>query len=149
MDGFRQNAFVSKDSLTFDDEGEGVLTLAGEISCLGNIVIRVEKHLEIMEEDSPDPLVRTFDYAYNASVRGADTFVRYDNLHMQKGHRDPHHKHDIDWRNGSEFPYSPQWVGAFGWPTLSDFIEEVMGWYYRHMTELPDPDTYAEIDIRG
>jgi len=74
--------------------------------------------------------------------------MRYDNWHPHGGHPDEHHKHDFDWRTGQE-PYSPRWIGVAGWPTLSEFIEEVMGWYYRNITGLPHPDAYGELGLRG
>jgi hypothetical protein len=149
MDGFVVSGFVAEHDLEFAFEGSGVLKIEGEISCLGNIVIRVEKDLAVLEESSPDPLVQTFLYSYNASVRGADNFLRYDNLHIQEGHKDSHHKHAFDWRNGEELSYSPRWVGMAGWPTLSDFMEEVIGWYYRNREDLPNPDSYGEIGVRA
>lgn len=150
MDGFATSGFVGEHNLGFEFEGSGVLVIEGEISCLGDIVIRVEKYLDVLEEDTPDPLVRTYSYSYNASVRGHGNVVRYDNLHPHEGHPDEHHKHDFDWRTGDELaPVSPRWVGVAGWPTLSEFIEEVMGWYYRHLDELPNPNAYGSLGARG
>ena len=42
MDGFRSRDFVGEDSLEFTFLEAGILKIEGEISCLGNIVIRVE-----------------------------------------------------------------------------------------------------------
>lgn len=149
MDGFAAQDFVARHNLSFEFEGSEILSIEGEISCLGDMVIRVEKYLRVLEEDSPDPLVQTYSYSYNASLRTFGNVMRYDNLHPHEGHRDSHHKHDFDWRTGEEFPYSPRWVGTTGWPTLSEFIEEIVGWYYRHQNELPNPDSYGEIGLRG
>ena len=65
MDGFATSGFVGEHNLGFEFEGSGVLVIEGEISCLGDIVIRVEKYLDVLEEDTPDPLVRTYSYSYN------------------------------------------------------------------------------------
>ena len=149
MNGFAAQGFVGEHNLEFTFEGSGVLALDGEISCLGNIVIRVEKYLRVLENASPDPLVQTYSYSYNASVRGSSNVMRYDNWHPHEGHKDSHHKHDFDWQSDEELSYSPRWMGVMGWPTLSEFIEEVMGWYYRRYSELPSPDAYAALGLRG
>lgn len=149
MDQFRSGGFVGEDSLTFDFGTVGVLTIKGEISCLGNILIRVEKNLVVIEDGTPDPLVQTVDYAYNASIRGQETILRHDNLHRYPGHQDEHHRHEYDWNTGDDLAGSPSWVGAQGWPTLSEFIEEVEKWYWEHEGKLPDSDKYAELGTRG
>lgn len=149
MDQFRSGGFVGEDTLEFFSRGSGNLTIAGEISCLGDIVIRVEKNLAVIDDGTADPQVQTVDYAYNASVRGAKSFLRHDNLHAYAGHKDSHHRHDLDWQDERDLPGSPSWVGAEGWPTLSEFIEEVQGWYWSHRDELPKPDRYAALKVRG
>lgn len=127
----------------------GLLTIQGEISCLGNIVIKVDKTLAILDDGTPDPPVQTILYAYNASVRGRDSFLRHDNAHTYPGHSDEHHRHDFDWKTGENLPGSPLWVGPGGWPTLSEFIEEVRDWFWKHRDELPGPDAYVELGARG
>lgn len=149
MYGFRSGDFVGEDTLEFISRGSGNLAIAGEISCLGDIVIRVEKNLTVIDDGTADPLVQTVDYAYNASVRGANSFLRHDNLHSYPGHKGSHHRHDFDWRDEQDLPGSPSWVGIEGWPTLSEFIEEVQKWYWSNRDELPEPDTYGALEIRG
>lgn len=149
MDGFRLSAFVREDSLEFAFQEAGLLTIKGEISCRGGIVISVYKTLEVVDDGTTNPPVRTFLYAYNALVRGENSFLRHDNTHSYPGHADEHHRHELDWRTGAELPGSPMWVGPEGWPTLSNFIEEVERWYWKHREELPDPDGYGELNARG
>jgi hypothetical protein len=149
MDQFRAGGFMGDDTLLFNFEASGFLTIKGEISCRGNILIRVEKNLVVLEDGTPDPLVQTVDYAYNASVRGHGNILRHDNLHPYPGHQDEHHRHEFDWRTGQHVASSPSWVGTEGWPTLSEFIEEVERWYWEHKDELLEPEKLADLGARG
>lgn len=150
MDGFRSSGFVGEDSLEFMPVETGLLRIEGEVSCLGGIVIRVAKALIVTESESAtDPLVQTVEYGYNAFVRGEGSFLRHDNFHAYPGHHDAHHRHELDWKTGKELPGSPMWVGPDGWPTLSRFMEEVESWYWKNKNDLPNPDGYGEIDVRG
>ena len=149
MDGFRSSGFVREDSLEFSFLEASLLTIRGEISCLGDIVIRVSKTLDVLDDGTADPPVQTFLYAYNAFVRDQNSFLRHDNTHQYPGHADEHHRHDFDWRSGEHFPGSPSWVGPDGWPTLGQFIEEVRVWYWKHREELPNPESYGILDARS
>lgn len=149
MDGFRARDLVREDTLAFDFLQAGLLKLEGEISFLGGIAVRVEKTLSILGDEATDPLVQTILYAYNASVRGHKSFLRYNNLHRLPGHRDEHHKNFFDWKTEEHLPGSPAWVGEEGWPTLAEFLEEVGQWYWSHRDELPHPEDYGEICMRG
>lgn len=149
MDQFRANDFIREDTLEFIPSGASLLTIKGEISCRGDIVIRVEKNLQVIDDGTPDSLVQTVDYTYNASVRSGKAFLRYNNLHCLPGHPDAHHKNSFDWQTEEHLPGSPSWVGPDGWPTLSEFMEEVEQWYWKHKPELPNPESYAALDVRG
>lgn len=140
---------MGEDTLAFVFGAANVLTIKGEISCCGDIVIRVEKNLIVIDDGTTDPLAQTVDYAYNASVRGENSFLRYNNLHRLPGHKDEHHKNSFDWKTEEHLPGSPSWIGVDGWPTLSEFIEEVERWYWGHKNELPKPDSYGTLGLRG
>lgn len=148
MDDFRSSGFVGEDSMEFTFLEVGFLTIRGEISCLGNIVVRVDKTLAILDDGTTDPPVQTILYAYNAFVRSRNSFLRHDNAHRYPGHSDEHHRHDFDWKTGEHLPGSPSWVGMDGWPTMSKFIEEVRDWYWKNREELPNPDGYGELGAR-
>jgi hypothetical protein len=139
--------FVQRSNLEYDAIA-GHILICGQIACLGKIVITVEKALEVLDlEALPlDARVKTVEYSYNASIRGFDAFMRYDNQHPHAGHLDQHHRHYFNWRNGKERHGSPEWVGEKGWPTLSDFIDEVYAWYSEHHLDLPEPNGVAELD---
>ena len=149
MDGFASSGFVREHTLEFVPQGSAVLGIVGEVSCRGDMMVRVEKYLDVLENDSPDPLVQTFSYSYNASVRGASNVLRYDNWHAHEGHPDEHHGHRMNWETGDELTGSPFWVGVTGWPTLSQFFEELERWYWEHREELPNPDGYGALGLRG
>lgn len=124
----------------------GTIRMWGEISCIGEIVIRVDKTLAIVEDDPRDPLVQTVDYSYNASVRRCSNFLRHDNAHAHPGHPDNHHRHVFDWRTGDPLS-DPEWCGG-DWPTLGDFIGFARDWYWAHWNDLPNPEQYAAIGLR-
>lgn len=149
MDQSRSSGAIGEDSLQFDFVESGLLTIRGEISCRGDIVVRVDKTLVVQDDGTLNPPVQTVDYAYNAFVRGQRSFLRHDNTHSYPGHQDAHHRHEIDWQTGKELPGSPMWVGPDGWPTLGAFLEEVDHWYWQHRDELPNPDDYGTLELRG
>lgn len=148
LEHFRSRSFIDVDTLCFE-AGDGVITIEGEIACRGGIVIRVSKDLQILDKSLDDPLVQTVLYKYNASVRGHRTFLRWDNCHVHAGHADEHHRHESDWRTEENMPGSPFWHGVDGWGTLTNFIEQVEEWYWRHREELPSPDGFAELRTHG
>ena len=146
----RATQFVNDDTLIFQAY-PGELQIRGDIGCRGSIVVSVCKVLHVIDSgDIADPFVQTFEYSYNASVRGYREFLRYDNAHPHPGHADHHHRHDLDWRTGAPLAGSPTWIGASGWPTLGTFLEQVETWYWEHRDQLPDPDGYPVLTpLRG
>lgn len=147
MDQMRTKGFVGEDTLELEDIGADLLVMSGEIACLGGIVVRVEKYLEVLEGEGDDALVRTVEYKYNAFVRGHNNLLRYDNSHSFPGHADPHHKHEYDWRTGRQLPGFPAWVGEDHWPTLGAVLEELELWYWGNREVLPEG--YPELGLRG
>lgn len=146
MEQFYSTGFVCVDTLAWEAVA-GDLKLKGEIGCKGNIVIDVFKLFTVGPEDE-NPFIQTYRYAYNASMRGYNTFLRHDNAHPFPGHPDQHHRHEFDWRTGEETPGSPRWVGVAGWPTLGQFIQEIADWYWKHRESLPAPDGVPTLGLR-
>lgn len=147
MDQMRSRGFVGEDTLELEDIGADLLVMSGEIACLGGLVVRVEKYLEVLEGEGDDALVRTVEYKYNAFVRGHNNLLRYDNSHSFPGHADSHHKHEFDWRTGRHLPGFPAWVGEDRWPTLGAVLEELELWYWGNREVLPEG--YPELGLRG
>lgn len=149
------NQFVSRDfveatTLKFDPYPQGIM-LSGEIACMGNIVIAVEKFLDILSGSGDNATVETCWYSYNASIRGYGNIFRYDNQHedsRRSGHLDAHHKHEFDWQTGEECPGSPFWIGQEGWLTLGEALQEIQDWYYQNLAQLPNRDSYPDLGFR-
>lgn len=155
MEALKSRGFARRDTLTWSS-GVNELQLKGEISCLGNIVISVDKTLEIISGDLSridEAIVQTVDYEYNASVReigrGRGNILRHDNAHIHPGHIDEHHKHLFDWHTGKDAENSPTWVGVEAWPTLAEFVNTVEKWYHSFRDDLPQPDKEAALGLRS
>lgn len=152
MAEYYARGFVGCDTLEYIvEDGTHEIQQVGEIGCLGEIVLSIRRNMEIVDPDpESDPVIHTYYYAYNASVRNHETFLRYDNAPHPPGPdwKDQHHRHFGDWRTG-EYPDSPQWTGIERWPKLGDFIEEVEKWYWEHRSELPNRDAYPILGLSG
>ncbi|HQU43071.1 MAG TPA: DUF6516 family protein [Pirellulales bacterium] len=142
---YRSQGFVDGDAIKIERFGRRHFLMQGEIACRGNIVIAVDKMLEACDRE-PDPLVQTVLYSYNVYVKGKWNVFRYDNQHpgwRYPGHNDEHHCHVFDWGTGNELPGSPKWIGAAGWPTLGEVIDEARNWHADNYARLPDPEQFV------
>jgi len=151
MEGLRRGVFVGEDRLDIEEDQESdprLVLIEGEIGCLVRIVVSVLKTLEVLDGEGLDATVQTVTYSYNVSIRPGHNLFRYDNLHSRRGHPDDHHKHLFDWRTGEELPESPKWIGANGWPTLTEEVIEAERWYWDHRDELEAPDSFPELQVR-
>lgn len=149
MEALRRGGFVGDDTLSFDPRAESEIVLAGEIACLGRIVVDVFKVLEVLEGEGADAMVQTLFYSYNVFLRGGNNILRYDNLHPRKDHPDDHHKHTYDWKTGEQLPDSPVWIGAEEWPTLGEVLREAQSWYYEHRERLEGAEEFPSLGARG
>lgn len=150
MGQLRASGFVGADNLRLIAQPSLILMI-GDVGCLGNITITVEKYLAIVTPTANpsevlagdhDVVVETIRYAYHAQVSKHGPILRYDNNHPWPRHGDNHHVHRCDWRKQDDSG-RVEWVGAAHWPTLGTVVNEVMDWYYEHRDELPQPDAYA------
>lgn len=151
MTQLRASQFVGADTLELLAWPSRLL-MVGDIGCLGNIRVSVEKYLRIVTPDATpedvlagdhDVEVQTLIYAYHAAVVGHGMILRYDNNHGRPGHADWHHVHRGDWRNANDDAGTVEWIGRDSWPTLGDVIRELGDWHERHRDELPRPDDWA------
>jgi hypothetical protein len=131
MAQMRSRGFLGTDELDLDDVGANILRMV------------------VLEGVELDAYVQTFEYKYNAFIRGHNNILRYDNTHMYPGHGDAHHRHKYDWRTGKELSGSPEWVGEHRWPTLGEVLEEIERWYWENRDYMPNPDKYPELGVRG
>jgi hypothetical protein len=150
MGHLRVTGFVGADTLELIAWPQ-LLVMVGDVGCLGDITVTVEKYLRVLTDDATpldvlsgdhDIVVQTYLYAYHANVGDHGPIFRYDNNHGRPGHADRHHVHRCDWRT-SDDAGRVDWVGEHKWPTLGEVIQELRNWYYENRDELPRPDEYA------
>ncbi|HVV87315.1 MAG TPA: hypothetical protein VHE35_29945 [Kofleriaceae bacterium] len=150
MGQLRSTGFVGADTLELIAWPKQ-LVMVGDIGCLGDLSITVEKYLRVVTpgarpadvlDGDHDISVETYVYSYHASVRCHGAVFRYDNNHGRPGHADWHHVHRCDWRSDDDVG-QVEWIGEARWPTLGDAIRELSAWYYEHRDALPSPDEYA------
>lgn len=114
--------FIVDDGLEFTRTASQVLW-EGVIRCVDGIEVHVHKR-QVLNDRRGRPWVRTVDYSYQVIRRQGHAvvpFFRYDNAdHFD--HPDAHHRHGFD-ANGREV-HPAVHVGADGWPTLGDVLEE-------------------------
>lgn len=135
--GFARHDSLSLEVLGVGPDGKRTAYLSGCIACVGNIVICVQKTLDILgEEGDPDPFVQTWKYAYQAHRYGMHELLRHDNA-PHHDHQDEHHFHEFEWDSGEELEGSPFWCGAPNWPTLYEFVMKVANIYYAKGCALP------------
>ncbi|ACB53126.1 unknown [Crocosphaera subtropica ATCC 51142] len=152
IDQFKVKDFIGDETLEFITMGFSY-NLIGEIACRGNIVINVDKLIDVISGSGVNALLQTRWYAYNVFVRNRFNLFRYDNqddyfLSLGQEHKDEHHKHLFDWETGEELPDSPIWVGEDSWPTLGEVIKETEQWYWSNRDQLEYPDSYPNLDLR-
>jgi hypothetical protein len=141
MESLRAAGFVDRDTIVIHRYPK-VLRMLGQIGCKGNIVVTVEKLLEITS-DGEGPLIQTVRYSSHAQIRNGHNILRYDNQHTYPGHQDEHHKHTFALWTGDEQESSPAWIGRANWPTLGDVLRELMDWHSHHYDDLANPDVFA------
>ena len=144
MGQLRATSFVGADTLRLV-AWPGRLLMVGDIGCLGDIRLSVEKCLRVVTpgataagivDGNHDVIVQTTMYAYHATICGHGLILRYDNCHPRAGHADWHHVHRCDWRTDDDAGQI-EWVGEDRWPTLGEVVNELMDWYHAHYDELP------------
>ncbi|MBI2320945.1 MAG: hypothetical protein HYU88_02325 [Chloroflexi bacterium] len=120
--------FVLDDQLVYTIAARGVLW-QGVVYCADGIEIHVSRFQEVRHQRGR-LMVRTKAYSYHVLQRvGSVTrsLVRYDNIHEHPGHRDAHQRHEYDAAGNEVIAH----VGAAGWPTLGDVIDETYAWLER------------------
>lgn len=145
IESFVQRGFIGENTLRFEPDLYEIILL-GEIACRGQIVITVNKSIEIIEGSGENALIQTWLYEYNVSIRNYGNVFRYDNSHSRLGHLDNHHKHEFDWRIKETGEGKVTWIGEDQWPTLGDVIEEAEKWYWNNYIELPEG--YPQLGLR-
>jgi hypothetical protein len=146
MERLRSGGFVGVDTLAWERNPRSV-RLFGEIACLGDIVITVDKTLEIVDGKGSQARILGRLYSYNVHLRNGAVIFRYDNLDTRAGHADAYHKHIYGSLDSPEGHVA--WVGIDRWPTLGDVIEEARVWREANLHNLKDPDAFPTLGMRG
>jgi len=117
-----QHPFVdhaSPNTLEFEmNENEGVLLLRGHIYCLRNVVLEVEKWLDLRYFGT-QLKVRGSSYRYSTWVYGGGRVLRYHNVHS--GDSDYHHR-VFDPATDQQTLYER--LERYQFPTLSEVLDE-------------------------
>jgi hypothetical protein len=134
MDGFA--SFIVHDGLTIDVLNRRMLTIKGPVYCQGDLVIHVEKTLDINDRHQ----VRGRQYRYQVQFTDPPIreIFRYDNAHRYPGHPDAFHRHAFNTQTWKAL-FPPEHIGRENFPTLSDVINEVEQWWIAHRD---DPDFF-------
>ncbi len=122
----RRHHFVVDDELTwfeFPDETGALqsIVLAGQIQCHSDVVVRVQKSLQVQYDLHGRPQVLGDRYVYHAYMPGERGTLRYDNAHTDTP--DEFHRHEYDLITGVE--KSRSLISRAEMPRLSVFLDEV------------------------
>jgi len=124
--------FVLADELELSVYGAGYLVISGQIRCLGDILIDVDKVLKVVDGTGESTRIQTAWYRYNARIPGRGIVVRYDAPHP---HRPVHHAHRFNILEASPVEQIEESPDG-DWPVLGEVIQELEHWYYEHYDAL-------------
>lgn len=132
MQMLKAEGFVLDDDLRFQPFGDQLIALTGAIRCEGEIIVEVEKMLEVQSGSGHNAFVLTTQYRYHAMLPDGRNILRYENS--------DHHQFDHVHR------YDPSAVDRKGTfqriqarddvPTLGDVLRELRSWYEEHADRL-------------
>jgi hypothetical protein len=131
MDGFLRDGFVLAEDLRFEDLGDGQITLTGTITCVGDILVEVEKALVVVDGTGATARVQTRYYRYHATHSGNGAILRYEN----SDHRDCDHVHRYDTPGTGVECSVTEITCEDDRPTLGEVLEELRQWYYKHFCD--------------
>jgi hypothetical protein len=132
-----RDGLVVAHDLRLIDVPIGVL-IVGRIRCQADMLIDVDKILRVHSGEGQTAIVQTDSYSYHALVEGLGNLLRYCSPHNDAAHPDHrpyHHKHVFDPLSGDAAGCVEE-IEADEWPTLSEVIHEVCGWYFEHSSEV-------------
>ena len=94
----REHPFVVSDTVTFTDEGEGVISQKGFVHCQKDVILEVEKWFE-SRYFGRTLRVRCHTYVYIGWLRGEHLLLKYHNVHRD---RNEYHHRICDPTTGDE-----------------------------------------------
>ncbi|MCL4553367.1 MAG: hypothetical protein M1305_07450 [Candidatus Marsarchaeota archaeon] len=95
--------------------------MAGEVYCLHNVILEVEKYMETRRTKNRRLQVRTFSFRYNARIKGKHNILRYDNGHWWVP--DEFHRHVFALDSGAELGVDRFTIEEM--PTMSEILDEL------------------------
>ncbi len=101
------------------DEDEGILLLNGQVYCLNDVILEVEKWYET-RYFGRILRVRAFSYRYVAWVKNGNSILRYHNIHVNDSY---YHHRVFDWRTGEQILYER--LERYQFPTFPEVLDEL------------------------
>jgi hypothetical protein len=117
--------FVLDDDLRFQPLGDQQIALTGVVRCQGQILVEVEKILEVQSGRGHTAFVQTTAYRYHAQVLGVGNILRYEN----SDHNQFDHVHRYDPIRGDRKGTFQRIEDKNAVPTLGDVLRELRDWY--------------------
>ena len=117
-----QHPFVDHDrpdTVVFDDAVEGVIQQWGQVYCLRDVVLEVEK-LMVVRYSGGQRRVRTVSFRYAAWISGGHPVLRYHNQHWSD---DDYHHRAFDPRTGEQILHET--LQRYQFPTFSEVLDEL------------------------
>jgi len=133
MERHLRGGFVVENGITVDALGSGFMVMQGEIRCVGQLYIDVDKRLWLVRDSAGVAWVETVSYSYNCAVRQRGNVYRYDSPHIS--HCPIHHVHEYHFFDGDSEGELVA-VDASDWATLSEVIDRFKTWYYDNFPAL-------------
>lgn len=122
MDRLADEGIVIHDHVSFieirQSDSLEFIQVVGRLECADNLVVSVNKLLEVRFSPSRRLEVRGLDYSYHAWTRNGCDVLRYDNAHG------PLHRHAFDLRRCVEEGVSA--IDLDSLPTLDEFVREAI-----------------------
>ena len=103
-----------------------VILLQGAIVCLDDLIVEVDKEIEILRGRGRTAEVQTRKFRYHAWVRGIHNILRYDSPH---GHRPYPHKHLYNTFGDGREADIVTLDGEAQLPTLGEVLQELQAWH--------------------
>ena len=103
----------------FDDAVEGVIQQRGQVYCLRDVVLEVEK-LMVVRYSGGQRRVRTVSFRYAAWISGGHPVLRYHNQHWSD---DDYHHRAFDPRTGEQILHET--LQRYQFPTFTEVLDEL------------------------
>ena len=114
-----QHSFVFGDTLVFSNEGEGVVSLIGEVICLNDVALEVEIWFDARYFGNT-LRIRAYSFRYIGWLLGEHLLLKYHNLH-----KDPHEYHHRVYDSTTGVEIFHETLQRYQFPTFSEVLDEL------------------------